>query len=435
MTVHNLRLAEWQTIIPEPGSPTKGLQLGSESSVRDLARQLTEQGALEVLELRDGLSVRSTSFVGRIRLGLVEITVIPKLPTGSLLRLLRYAYGLRDLHLFTKTTQATQEIGLQDLLVWQLIEESQELMARGLRRGYLRREANLASPRGRIDFRALAGRSTSVEATLPCTHYHRDEDHLINRALLAGLRLAASVTGDQGLRFRVGRLVDRLADKIAPIRLDRQVFARLEAEMDRMTRAYEPAISLIRILHEGGGLSQKDDKAGSTLPGFLFDMNRFFQALLGKFLSENLSGYKIRSEQRLQGMFAFLPGWNPRRSQSPTPRPDFLISLGSKTLAILDAKYRDLWEHPLPRDMLYQLALYAMSHEDGTATILYPTTHPHATEARIEIRDPAQGFRRALVILRPVDLDALEGLVSARPTASVQRERFSFAQRLVFGPE
>ena len=83
--------------------------------------------------------------------------------------------------------------------------------------------------------------------------------------------------------------------------------------------------------------------------------------------------------------------------------------------------------------MLYQLAIYAMSHEGGTATILYPTTHAQATEARIEVRDPIHGGRRALVTMRPVDLARLERVVSARTSPETNRERRRYALRLALG--
>jgi 5-methylcytosine-specific restriction enzyme subunit McrC len=398
-----------------------------------LARRLTEGKFLELLELRTGLSVGTTSYVGRVTLGEIEITIVPKLPTNALLKLLRYAYGLRDLLLLPAATQSIDDFGLQDLFVWQLVKEAEELLARGLRRGYVRRDESLFSPRGRIDFRALAARGAIVEATLPCSHHRRDEDRLVNRVLLAGLRLAASVAVDRGLRARAERLGDRLQETIAPIRLDRPVFQRLASEMDRTTRPYDASVSLIRILHEASGLSLEDGEPGPSTPGFLFDMNRFFQALIGKFLTENLPEYTVKSEHRLKSMFRYVPGWNPRHAQTPTPRPDFIVSDVSKIAAMLDAKYRDLWESPLPRDMLYQLTVYAMSHEGSSSAILYPTTHLEATEARIEVRDPMHGGRRALVSLRPVDVARLEALVSARRTAAVLRERNQFARRLAFG--
>ena len=428
-----VRLAEWQAVSPTSGSLTEGVGLGDDPSSRDLARRLSDSRMLEVQELRTGLSVRSTSFVGRVRLGGVEITVVPKLRSEALLSLLRYAYGLRDLHPLPPTSHATEALGFQDILVWQLVQEAKELLSRGLRRSYMRSEELLASPRGRIDFQAMAGRGSFVGSSLPCVHHRRDQDRPINRVLLAGLRLAASVAADRGLRNQAGGLADTLGETIATIRLDLQVFRRLDGEMDRMTRPYEPAVSLIRILHEAGGLSLGEGEIVPRLPGFLFDMNRFFQALLARFLGDNLPEYVVHSEHRLRGMFAYVPGWNPRRSQAPTPRPDFLVSQGPKTVAILDAKYRDLWENPLPRDMLYQLAIYAMSYEGGTATILYPTTHAQATEARIEVREPMHGARRAVVVIRPVDLGTLERVLTSKPTAATLRERRDYAHHLVFG--
>jgi 5-methylcytosine-specific restriction enzyme subunit McrC len=432
VTAISIRLSEWQTVSPVPGSPTEHVFLGTDSSVLDLARRLTETGILEVLELRTGLLVRSTSYVGRVRLGDIEITVVPKLPTNALLKLLRYAYGLRDLRLFPSITISTEETGLQDILVWQLIEEGKELLGRGLRRAYVRRREALSSPRGRIDFRSLAAQGTVAEASLPCIHHHRDENSLVNRVLLAGLRLASALDVARSLRVKAGRLADLIAVSVSPIRLDRQVFTRLNGSMDRTTRAYEPAISLIRILADPEGVSLVGG-TGPRLPGFFFDMNRFFQMLLGSFLNDNLPDLTVHWEHRLKGTLAYLPGWNPRRQQAPVPRPDFIVSTGTKVAAILDAKYRDLWENSLPRDMLYQLAIYATIHAGGTATILYPTSHAQAQEARIEVRDPLNGKRRALVVLRPVLMERMEVLLSAKPTASILRERRALAREMVFG--
>lgn len=424
---------EWHTYTPESEPTLAGRSLG-DADTRRLATDLAVAGRLRVLELRDGLQVETTSYIGTVRLGGLHLTIQSKLQGLPLLNLLRYAYGLRDLKLFEALPQGVAGVAFHDLLIHQLAAETGELLARGLHRRYEREEALLASPRGRIDFTALARQMGAARAALPCAHHPRQEDTLHNRALLAGLRLGTRLTDDLALRGRLRRQAALLVDTVTTAPLSADLLRQVQRQSDRLTTAYRPTLAIIELLLAGQGTTLRAEEETATVPGFLFDMNRFFQALISRFLHEYLPGCTVRDEHRLQGMLAYDPRRNPRGHRAPTPRPDFVILEGGHIKAMLDAKYRDLWETPLPREMLYQLVIYASSSEaGGRAAILYPTLHPGATEQCIEVRDPLAGGRRAEVILRPVDMLRLEQLVAGPRSAQRERDAKAYAQWLAYG--
>ncbi len=431
-----VELKEWETLSPEPGSVLYGQHLDEDSAELKLAEVLSKSNVLRIVDIHNqGLSLQSFSHVGRLRLGNLSITIRPKIEGMPLLRLLRYAYGLRDLKLFSQTEFQIADCSFQEILLHQLAQEASELVARGLHRRYIRRSAALASPRGRIDFQQFVRQSgLTTSATLPCTYHPRLRDCLINQVLLKGLCLGASITHDPWLTRRLGGLIIQIRDNVSTIdRLDHDVMRRLRRRSSRLTVAYEPAITIIGMLLDAKGIYWESTDERIELPGFLFDMNLFFQALLGRFLREDLPNCVVMEQFRLRNVMGYYASYNPLGREDPTPRPDYAVSKNGRAVSVLDAKYRDLWANPPTANMLYQLAVYALTRgRDGTATMLYPALHDRQ-EQRIWVRNPMDGSARGQVILRAVNLTRIEEYVSEPNTAQARRNRTRYAQLLAFG--
>jgi 5-methylcytosine-specific restriction enzyme subunit McrC len=325
--------------------------------------------------------------------------------------------------------------GLDDLLIGQLNAEVQELISRGLLRAYIATDERLGSPRGRINLTRMALDGGTITTTLPCRHHPRIEDTLLNRVVMAGLRLAATMASEVELQRESRRLASLMEERVSMIRLEVEVLDRVARQMNRLTAAYSPALAIIRLLVEAQGVVLEGQATTKLLPGFLFDMNAFFQALIFRFLHDNLPGRSIRGESSLKGMIRYNPKFNPQRRQSPAPRPDYVVAEHGKICSILDAKYRDLWSEQLPREMLYQLVIYAISQlRNPQSSILYPTTDGRAREARIDVTDPFFGTRLGQVCLRPVHLPTIVELVTAI-TSQARRDREAYAKRLAFGDQ
>ena len=433
VTAKRVVLQEWERRGPDSDSALAGLVL-DESDREAAIRDLHARGMLRVAELRTGLELRSTSFVGHVRLGGLNVTVRPKIGWDGLLRLAKYAYGIRALDVGPRLDVALARDSLADLLVLQLCAEARALAARGRHRSYQIERVVLSVPRGRLDVPRLAMREVSARPGLPCIVRPRSEDVLLNRVVLAGLRLGARMATAPEVRGEAARTAAIWGEDVDNLPLDDHLLRRAVRELNRLTENYRAALRLVDALLAGAGATLQEDPRRLPLQGFLFDMNRFFQHFLSRFLHEFLDGFTVRDEHVLRHMLAYASGANPRNRSAPTPRPDFAIQEDGRTIALLDAKYRDLWETALPREMLYQLTAYALSQKEGfEAAILYPSLDERATVQRIEIKDPTSARVRATVALRPVPVGRLEEILASPMTSTQRTYCRGVARRLALG--
>lgn len=426
-----IEMKEWEEKLPEKGCVLYKRFLDEGELVKQTANKLSKKGILQITELKNGLSLSTNSYVGRISIGSIQVNIRPKLNGMPLYKLLRYAYGLRDLEILSRTHHNIEDFPFCDLLIHQLCVEVEELLTRGLNRKYTRVSNELQVLRGQIDIRVLANRGGAVAAALPCIYFERIENNLLNQVLLAGLKLGIKLTEDLSLRIKLNRLCGWMGESVIAIALNRNILLKALRSVDRLTQNYKPALEIINILFESQGIQLEDGSMQMQLHGFMFDMNRFFQSLLSKLLHEYLNGYELLDEYSLHDMFSYTPGFNPQRRRAPTPRPDFAVMKSGEVVCLLDAKYRDLWEKSFPREMLYQLTIYAVSGKDNkTSKILYPTMNVDARVQKIDIKNPATGEIYAKVVLQPVLLYELAELIEeSKKNSNVTAE---YVKKIVF---
>lgn len=418
MTGYRLELTEWSTLGPNDAPELRGIYMTDDMQrVADVVAH-----RVKFHELRTGLEIRTHSYVGRIGLGHLDIHIKPKLEALTLLPLLRYAYGLREIRMLPETSAPMSELGLQELLLSLLVADLGELLRHGLLHRYVRKHVDLESPRGQIDIDELARRGGILSASLPCIVDERSQDWHLNRVLRAGVEFAASLTGDSLLRRQLHRL-SNMFTAVHPIALTiHEVDAALRG-LTRQTDACSSALEIIRLLLDANGVDPDDGTASRRTWGYLFDMNLFFQRLLSRFLREYLEGLTIVDEESIRGVFTYARSQNPRNRRLRSPRPDYALYRDRALLTYLDAKYRDLWETRLPTEWLYQLALYASFAPRRHSILLYATTRGGVLDQRIDIHQPigAATPGSASVTIRPVILQEMAQALAADDVRACKR--------------
>ena len=309
------------------------------------ALALARTGAVRVAaDLAGRTTLTSTSSVGVIRAGDIELRVTPKVRIRRLLWLLGYASDPAGWH----DEQMVDLMAVDDLvpaIAVSFMAAANRALAAGILQGYRVREEALPLLRGRLreadQIRSRLGVAVPLEIRYDDYTVNIPENQIL---LTAALRLLRVPDVPAPTRTALRRLISLLTD-VTPLISGHQIPGTPD---DRRTHRYQPALRLARLILAGRSLEQPLGPV--TASGFLFDLNVVFE----KWLTTAL-----RVALRPFGGVLRTP-WHGHLDvrQRIRLKPDLVWERGGYPIAVIDAKYKVLRPADSPNDNLYQMLAY-----------------------------------------------------------------------------
>ncbi len=371
-----------------------------------LAAALTDAKRLLVEELRGGVRVEPTSWVGVVRFEHFDVEVVPKYAGYNLglLRMLDYTTGLDAL----KRAPAVRDLAMDgtsllDLIGMLLCEEASRLLRDGLLDDYVTREESLTTLRGRLMVREQVIRRFGQLDRLECRFDELEGDIPENRLVGAGLLAVRRYCGHPLVRERAGRLHSIFVE-VCQTTDDSLVPADSIAYHHR-NRHYAAGHGYARLLLRQLGVRDLYAPGDGRSFAFMIDMNRLFENFVTQLVTEALArrGVHVGVQRRDRSIVI---DESTERAYSAVI-PDMLLephgSPAQRRLPV-DAKYKLYETRGLDPTDIYQLFFYAFAfdspddREDGGPArcfILFPSLDG---SARIGLRiQTALGARNGKV--------------------------------------
>lgn len=420
----DVRLREWET------KELPGVELTDEG--RRLAARLNDRSGpgLEILELADGIRVRTTSWVGVIQFGDVRITVEPKLAGQhlKLTKLLEWTSGIDALRSVRSTVGIDFDgDDLFDLLARLLVTETERLIRGGLRSAYVEKQEALPVLKGRLDIdRQIRRRQGRIEL-LECRFDDRSTDIADNQLLLAAIDRCTPKIRNSVLRRRAGRVRVILSELCSPGWSD---LAEEPMRYNRLNDHYRAGHHWARTILRGShGLESFFRPGSGRCFAFFLDMNRLFEQFVERALTEIFGDDELDLHfQRRHGSIVRRSGGGPYKNLIP----DTVLEIPSEAIHLpIDAKYKRYSENTLDPGDVAQTFLYSFGLWDPAAgqtrygMIVYPSETNSVDAEWIHIREPSGKKLAEMAILGlPVSrlLDELDQSSGETPLSAEVRE-------------
>jgi 5-methylcytosine-specific restriction enzyme subunit McrC len=289
--------------------------------------------------------VSASGQVGAVRIGDLEIHIVPKLAVPRLMFLAGYAAAGATWR--ADDVSLTESLDLVPALAHALWRRTEQAIHQGLLPGYQLVEETTPVLRGRLLESVQLYRHLGLAFPLETTHDEFTVDIPENRILRTACeRMLAVPSVDTDAQRRLRRLLREFAD-VTPLARGEDTPewqpTRLNARYDSALRIAELVLRATSVEHGPGGVA---------VTGFLLDMPLAFEEFVTVSLREALEpaygGRVIGQDKR----------WSLDEAQRVSLRPDVVWYRGGEPAAVADAKYKVEAQAGYPNADIYQMLAY-----------------------------------------------------------------------------
>jgi 5-methylcytosine-specific restriction enzyme subunit McrC len=320
--------------------------------------------------------VNPLQYVGHFRLPSDRVvTIRPKIPTASVLRMHAYVYLRWKRPLFrADQVNYSAESFLFELLVQLFNKVVATRAERGLLQEYVRHEENRPVLRGRLLFREHIQQNSGNPNRAFCRSFENTVDIPDNQIVRQTLHVLISAGGwtpktSDALRANLHQFEGVSPVPIRPLQFGGHHYHRLNQD-------YLPIHELCALFLATTSISEKPGQL--PFKGFLLDMNDLFEKFVERAFIEVGRDFSVsiqpqRSERLSEGEYVSLI------------QPDLVVTVGGIVVAIVDAKYKRDAFGPANSD-LFQVVTYGTALRCKDTYLFYPETEL-SVERKIRIRN------------------------------------------------
>lgn len=383
----------------------------------------------KIIELRWG-EIRTLNYVGVIKVGDITIEILPKFlkkgeeselgdinklkekVTKNLLKMLEYTQELRIREIDYASLEKVEH-DFFEIFIYLFAKNLISLLKVKQNYEYVRKWEELRFVKGRIDFARYT--NPAKLHIIPCIHYERSMDNLINRTLKYTCYLLSRMTNSPENYRLLRRILDILEGvTLTPVtiqEIDRITFNRLNAD-------FEPFIDIYRLILEGSTLTLQASRIETF--SLMIPMENLFEefvaeVILKERLHEEIFGENAKVIIPRRSMIRYYLAEKSYRDGTKKKLfkliPDITIKVDDEFKLIIDTKYKLLKPESVKLGVssqdAYQIYAYCKVLGAKKALLLYPDNLVNIDSKELEtpIRLGKEGEIELFVGIVPLHYD------------------------------